>query len=121
MTAPGAQTNAHLGSTPNGLVLDVDEPAALLRVGESALPGYRGAARSGGWRRIPGVVRLSPQVRQVVDVEVRSRGRHLGQLHMTPRGGWRFRPTVAGIRVLLAPLLRAWVARQWISRGRTRA
>lgn len=81
------RTKAHLSSDSAGLVLDVDEPVVLLR----SVPG-RGLARD-----LP--LTVPPELISGVSMRVRSRGRDLGRVRLTPSGAIRFRPTVGGLIV----------------------
>lgn len=81
------RTTAHLLSERDGLVLDVDDPAVLLR----AVPG-RGLARDLPVRPPIGLVADTP-------VRLRSAGRDLGQVQLSSGGRLRLRPTPIGLVV----------------------
>jgi hypothetical protein len=86
----GRLTTAHLRDEPAGLVLEMDQPAALL------------AAVS--WRRLAGRLPVRPP-RDLVDgvsVRLRSHGRDLGRVRLTPTGRIRIRPTPAGLVAVVA-------------------
>lgn len=81
----GRSTTAHLRAEPAGLVLEMDEPAALL----ATVP----------WRRLAGRLPVRPP-RELVDavsVLLRSGGTDLGRIRLTPAGRVRIRPTPAGL------------------------
>lgn len=112
------QTTAHLSSEPAGLVLDVGDPVVLLR----AVPG-RGVRRD-----LP--VQVPRKLLVDLPVRFRSRGRDLGEVHVSATGGVRWSPTPAGVLVaartaltygrtpyvvevvLLAAALISWVTRR---------
>ena len=82
-------TTAHLGNGPDdGLVLEVPDPATLLR----CVPG-RGLSRD-----LP----VSLPIDRLADIPVRltSQGRDLGRVHVTSAGAVRLRPTVSGLPTL---------------------
>ncbi len=81
-------TTAHLTTDDDGLVLEVADPATLLR----CISG-RGLRRD-----LPFSVPLA----RLADVPVRltSRGHDLGQVHLNPAGRVRFRPTLSGVPTL---------------------
>lgn len=81
-------TTARLTTDDHGLVLEVVDPATLLR----CVPG-RGLRRD-----LPFSVPLA----RLADVPVRltSRGRELGRVHLTPAGRVRLRPTLSGVPTL---------------------
>lgn len=80
-------TTAHLRSEGGGLILDVGDPAVLLR----AVPG-RGLTR-GLPAQVPrGLLADLP-------VHLHSRGRDLGQVRLNAAGRLRVRPTPAGVLV----------------------
>ena len=81
------RTTAALTGDQDGLVLDVDEPAVLLR----ALPGG-GLARDFPFR-------VPRELLGNVSVRLRSGGRDLGRLRLTATGKLRVRPTLAGLLV----------------------
>ena len=86
----GRLTTAHLRDEPAGLVLEMDQPAALL------------AAVS--WRRLAGKLPVRPP-RELVDgvsVRLHSHGRYLGRVRLTPTGRIRIRPTPAGLVAVVA-------------------
>ena len=80
-------TAAHLRNDPDGLVLDVDDPAVMLR----AVPG-RGLARD-----LP--IKLPPELFAATPLLVRSAGRDLGWVRLSTDGKLRLRPTLAGLAV----------------------
>ena len=86
----GRLTAAHLRDEPAGLVLEMDQPAALL------------AAVS--WRRLAGKLPVPPP-RELVDgvsVRLRSHGMDLGRVRLTRTGRIRIRPTPAGLVAVVA-------------------
>jgi hypothetical protein len=86
----GRLTTAHLRDEPAGLLLEMDQPAALL------------AAVS--WRRLARPLPIRPP-RDLVDgvsVRLRSHGRDLGRIRMTRTGRIRIRPTPAGLVAVVA-------------------
>lgn len=80
-------TAAHLWNEPDGLVLEVDQPAVLLR----AVPG-RGLARD-----LP--VRLPREPFAGTSVRLRTHGHDLGLVTVSSRGRLRLRPTLKGLLV----------------------
>ena len=80
-------TTAHLRSEGGGLVLDVGDPAVLLR----AVPG-RGLTRG-----LP--AQVPRELLADLPVRLRSRGRDLGQVRLNAAGRLRVRPTPAGVLV----------------------
>ncbi len=82
-------TTAHLGNGENGLVLDAPDLATLLR----CLPG-RGLRRD-----LP----ISVPLEQVAGlrVDVRSQGRAMGRVYVTPSGSARLRPALSAVPALL--------------------
>ena len=93
-------TTGHLSSEPGGLVLDVDDPAVLLR----SVPG-RGFVRD-----LP--VKMPAELVDGVSFQLRSRGHDLGRVRLSATGKVRLRPTAAGVLV---------AGRTAVSYGRTRA
>jgi hypothetical protein len=91
-------TTAHLTSGVGGLVLEVGDPAVLLR----AVPG-RGLSRD-----LP--VQVPRKLLADLPVRLRSHGRDLGRVHLTAGGRLRFRPTPVGMLV---------AARTGLTYGRT--
>ena len=91
-------TTAHLRSEGGGLVLDVGDPAVLLR----AVPG-RGLTRG-----LP--AQVPRELLADLPVQLRSRGRDLGRVRLTAAGRLRVRPTPAGVLV---------AARTGLTYGRT--
>ncbi len=91
-------TTAHLHSEGGGLVLDVGDPAVLLR----AVPG-RGLTRG-----LP--AQVPRELLADLPVQLRSRGRDLGQVRLNAAGRLRVRPTPAGVLV---------AARTGVTYGRT--
>jgi hypothetical protein len=91
----GRLTTAHLRNEPAGLVLQMDQPAALL------------AAMS--WPRLAGRLPVLPP-RDLVDgvsVRLRSHGSDQGRVRLTRTGRIRIRPTPAGlVEVVAADLMR---------------
>jgi hypothetical protein len=86
----GRLAAAHLRDEPAGLVLEMDQPAALL------------AAVS--WRRLAGKLPVPPP-RELVDgvsVRLRSQGMDLGRVRLTRTGRIRIRPTPAGLVAVVA-------------------
>ncbi len=81
-------TTAHLTTDDYGLVLEVVDPATLLR----CVPG-RGLRRDLPFS-VP-LVRLAN-----VPVRLTSRGPELGRVHITPAGRVRLRPTLSGVPAL---------------------
>ncbi len=86
----GRLTVAHLRDGPVGLVLEMDQPAALL------------AAVS--WRRLAGElpVRPPPELVDGVSVRLRSHGKDLGRVRLTRTGRIRIRPTPTGLVAVVA-------------------
>lgn len=82
-------TTAHLGNGATGLVLDAPDLTALLR----CLPG-RGLRRD-----LPISVPLERFAG--VSVDVRSRGRMMGRVNVTPSGAARLRPALTAVPALL--------------------
>ena len=80
-------TAGTLSSGPGGLVLEVDEPAVLLR----SVPG-RGLTRD-----LP--LSMPPELVDGLSFRLRSRGRDLGRVRVTPAGKLRLWPTPAGLVV----------------------
>ena len=81
-------TTAHLTTDEYGLILEVADPATLLR----CVPG-RGLRRD-----LPFSL---PLVRFAnVPVRLTTRGRELGRVHITPAGRVRLRPTLSGVPTL---------------------
>jgi hypothetical protein len=78
-------TTARLTNDDDGLVLEVPEPATLLR----CVPG-RGLTRD-----LP----VSLPLDRLADIPVRltSRGRDLGRVHLTSTGTVRLRPSLSGV------------------------
>ena len=113
------QTTAHLSSEPAGLVLDVGDPVVLLR----AIPG-RGVRRD-----LP--VQVPRELLVDLPVRLRSRGRDLGEVHVSTTGGVRWSPTPAGVLVaartaltygrtpyVVGAVLAAAVLISWVTRRR---
>ena len=82
-------TTAHLGNGANGLVLDAPDLTTLLR----CLPG-RGLRRD-----LP----ISVPLEQFagVSVDVKSRGKAMGRVYVTPSGSARLRPALTAVPALL--------------------
>ncbi len=78
-------TTAHLSSDDDGLVLEVADPATLLR----CVPG-RGLRRD-----IPFSVPSAHFAN--VPLRVTSRGHDLARVHLTPEGRVRLRPALSGV------------------------
>ncbi|MEP6629187.1 MAG: hypothetical protein ABJA89_01895, partial [Lapillicoccus sp.] len=78
-------TTARLTSEPSGLVLEVPDPATLLR----CVPG-RGLSRD-----LP--VSLPAGTFADLPVRLTSGGRDLGRVHLSPTGGIRLRPSWSGV------------------------
>ena len=91
-------TTAHLVSEREGLVLDVGDPAVLLR----AVAG-RGLSRD-----LP--VQVPRELLSDLPVQLRSGGRDLGRVSLNAAGRLRLRPTGAGVLV---------AARTGLTYGRT--
>ncbi len=92
-------TTAHLGSDAHGLVLEVPDPATLLR----CVPG-RGLSRD-----LP--VTVPGGTFADLPVRLTSRGRDLGRVRLTPGGGVRLCPSLSGIPVLTRTALYTPAAR----------